>query len=658
MTLCKALRSDGVAFGMIVVALGLLWSGPAAAQFVDTTPPQLTGLAVTPSAVNVETAAQSIIVDISATDDLSGVAFPPADFGFLIVQLRSPSGTQNVSVGANGTFTLLPGGSTTNGTWRTVLTVPRFSEAGTWTIQIGLRDTVGNRATFSTAVLASRGFPSTLSVTSLSDLVAPVLTSLVLSPASIDVSTATQAFVVDFTTLDTQSGVDFQCRPICYYMLQLTSPSGRQSVLVANYNLTATSAPGVSRSWRASVTVPRYAEPGLWRLSFLLLRDVAGNTRSYVEANIAALGFTTTASVVSSPFDVAPPLLSFLNITPRLINSSLGARALQIDLGLSDDLSGPSFVAGFEPATFNNARIRVRSPSGLQIQEVTPYTAAFVLQPGGSPLGGTWRTFLSMPQFSEAGFWDVLDVQLVDAARNLVTLNTAQLQALGVNTRFEVVRPSLATDAIVSPPAIGTFTTVTDSTFGARASLSIPGGAISGPTSVAIDVLTSPLAVPAPTGFRSSASSLFVSLELDPAPAFPLGAPGLTAVLPLVAPRPAGTPISLFRINEVTGLFEPSPSVSGGQVVGSVNADGLSATFTGIARLSIVAGFERAEPVACRVDADTDIDRDDIALITAARNQPASGPTDPRDPDRNNTINVLDARICTLRCDRASCAVN
>ncbi len=61
---------------------------------------------------------------------------------------------------------------------------------------------------------------------------------------------------------------------------------------------------------------------------------------------------------------------------------------------------------------------------------------------------------------------------------------------------------------------------------------------------------------------------------------------------------------------------------------------------------------------ACSVDGDGDIDRTDIALITAARGQAASGPTDPRDPDRNNVINVLDARRCTLQCDRAACATN
>ncbi len=59
---------------------------------------------------------------------------------------------------------------------------------------------------------------------------------------------------------------------------------------------------------------------------------------------------------------------------------------------------------------------------------------------------------------------------------------------------------------------------------------------------------------------------------------------------------------------------------------------------------------------ACSVDSDGDIDRDDIALITAARNQPASA-GDPRDVDGNGVIDVNDARACTLKCDRGSCAI-
>jgi hypothetical protein len=73
--------------------------------------------------------------------------------------------------------------------------------------------------------------------------------------------------------------------------------------------------------------------------------------------------------------------------------------------------------------------------------------------------------------------------------------------------------------------------------------------------------------------------------------------------------------------------------------------------------LFAASALAQQAPLVCDVDVDADIDRNDIALINAARNQLASGPTDPRDPDRDGRITVNDARICTLRCTLAQCAV-
>jgi cysteine-rich repeat protein len=63
------------------------------------------------------------------------------------------------------------------------------------------------------------------------------------------------------------------------------------------------------------------------------------------------------------------------------------------------------------------------------------------------------------------------------------------------------------------------------------------------------------------------------------------------------------------------------------------------------------------EPQAlqCDINGDGFVDRSDIALITAARNQPAA-PGDPRDNDGNGVINVSDARQCTLLCTSPRCA--
>ena len=60
-------------------------------------------------------------------------------------------------------------------------------------------------------------------------------------------------------------------------------------------------------------------------------------------------------------------------------------------------------------------------------------------------------------------------------------------------------------------------------------------------------------------------------------------------------------------------------------------------------------------PQVCDVDVDGDIDRADISLIFAARNQPATGPDDPRDADGNGIITVLDGRQCVLMCTLPRC---
>ena len=62
-----------------------------------------------------------------------------------------------------------------------------------------------------------------------------------------------------------------------------------------------------------------------------------------------------------------------------------------------------------------------------------------------------------------------------------------------------------------------------------------------------------------------------------------------------------------------------------------------------------------AEAAVCDVDNDGDVDRDDVSLIFAARNTPASGPDDPRDADGNGVVNVLDGRQCTGQCILPNC---
>ncbi|MBN1568671.1 MAG: VCBS repeat-containing protein [Acidobacteria bacterium] len=59
----------------------------------------------------------------------------------------------------------------------------------------------------------------------------------------------------------------------------------------------------------------------------------------------------------------------------------------------------------------------------------------------------------------------------------------------------------------------------------------------------------------------------------------------------------------------------------------------------------------------CDIDADGDIDQYDLALISKARGQKATGPNDPRDSDNNGLITPNDVKVCIPKCTRANCRV-
>jgi len=60
--------------------------------------------------------------------------------------------------------------------------------------------------------------------------------------------------------------------------------------------------------------------------------------------------------------------------------------------------------------------------------------------------------------------------------------------------------------------------------------------------------------------------------------------------------------------------------------------------------------------LACDVDGNGIVDREDIQLIADGRGTTPSGPNDPRDFDHDGMITVLDNRACTLNCTYALCA--
>lgn len=88
----------------------------------------------------------------------------------------------------------------------------------------------------------------------------------------------------------------------------------------------------------------------------------------------------------------------------------------------------------------------------------------------------------------------------------------------------------------------------------------------------------------------------------------------------------------------------------------SVGVYVFSLTVSDAAAQSLPATVDISVPALGDIDGDGDVDRDDVNIVVAARNTPASGPNDLRDLDGNLRIDVLDARRLTALCTRPRCA--
>ena len=557
---------------LVCAALVLIGAAsPSYAQDSDTRAPVLDAAQsqLVPQAVDVTSGPATVTVRLFLTDDLSGVTFTEGYPWFVnAVTLRSPGDLQFRYV-QPWTFTLVEGDALA-GAWQADVVIPRWAESGTWKVDaLTLQDKAGNSVFLDTAALDALGFNTSLEVTSEPDLASPVLLGTEITPGAVDTSDEGVTVAVRLHVTDDVSGVDLSSANLGLFpAVSVSSPDRsfsrwcQEPTLVEGDPLDGT--------WSAECSFPRYSQEGEWGLD-INLADAAGNTERWSTGRLSLAGFPSVVVLTSTPSDVTPLTLSSFSFAPTFIDTSSSPKDVTLTAGFTDDISGVSGV-----------QVRFKSPSGGQTREGVAYQLS-----SGTALNGVVTGVITFPQFSEAGTWRVDQLFYYDAVFNYRFVNGADnIAALGFPTILNVVRASLVGDGSIDAGG----GTVVDDTFGDNAQVTLPAGAVAEPTDVAIDVLESPLTFPMPSGF-SAPGTRFVNISFTPYPAMPLPPPGATLVLPLVNRLPPGSPLALYRVNPDTGLLEAAVSVFGGPVVGTVDADGQSATFTGVSKLSVVVAL-------------------------------------------------------------------
>jgi hypothetical protein len=349
----------------------------------DSLPPQVASLTFDPpGGVDTTNGPADALVTAHLTDNASGAAS-----AFLM--LTSPNGQQTVY-----TYLQLVGGSATDGYWQGDLHFNHFLNAGNWTVELDVSDLAFNSADLTSDVLGTAGLPSTYPVAGLADTTPPAVTSVGVSPASVDVRSQQQVVTVTLGLSDAGSGVASGS-----FVLE---PQSGQSQPIGGY-FSGPPAGGTDNNgtWQAQVTIPQFVAPGTWQLDALDVVDNSGNSHIYSTANLNGLG-TTTFTVQSTP-DTTPPAVSAVSFSPNPVDVSSGSQVVTATVTATD--AGSGVASGY---------MVLASPDGKQ-----SYLAAtsFTLS-SGTPQSGTWTATITVPRYAEAGTWSVSQLSLTDKAGN------------------------------------------------------------------------------------------------------------------------------------------------------------------------------------------------------------------------------------------------
>jgi hypothetical protein len=175
-----------------------------------------------------------------------------------------------------------------NGTFSCDVEIPRYADAGAWTVNLQSVDVVGNLGFVDPFTLATLGFPSEVVVTSSpEDIVPPDVVGFDFTPRSIDVSAtdATVTCTVDVT--DALAGAQLVG---CAF----ASPSEVQGA--GCFATAPSSGTPQNGTYTCVATVPRYSEGGTWTAN-VFLEDRAGNLVGLGPDDLGPGGFPTELTI-------------------------------------------------------------------------------------------------------------------------------------------------------------------------------------------------------------------------------------------------------------------------------------------------------------------------------------------------------------------------
>ena len=183
----------------------------------------------------------------------------------------------------------LASGTSLDGIYTGTVTIPQYSEQGTWSINsVHLEDNAGNFSTIYTSQLQADGFPSSFQQTGMGDTTPPTLAGFSFTPTTVDTSNGTATITFTAHITDDISGVSNTNDGVTVFA---DSPSTGAYQATELYLASGTSLDGI---YTGTITIPQYSEQGTWSINSVHLEDNAGNVSTIYTSQLQADGFPSS----------------------------------------------------------------------------------------------------------------------------------------------------------------------------------------------------------------------------------------------------------------------------------------------------------------------------------------------------------------------------
>lgn len=286
--------------GKLMLAAILLLSviAQVEAQMIDTTPPEILEVSVSPSIIDTTKSAQIVTLIVRAADVGSGIRY---------ISVAFKTETESYYTEFNLSEANLISGDRNNGVYRMEKVFPRYSRAAIINIgQIHVQDST-NYVNLSGAALTQRGLAAQVRVISNDeDLLPPEISDFSFTPSVIDMSEGTQTVTITFRATDAKGGV----RSVT---VNFNRPGDDYSYVFELNNQHRISGDDKNGVYRRDVTFRRDTPPGIYKAS-VFAADTLNNFKSIHSQDLAAHGFTSQLQISGSQ-------IALVSISGRLLTA-------------------------------------------------------------------------------------------------------------------------------------------------------------------------------------------------------------------------------------------------------------------------------------------------------------------------------------------------